>query len=134
MVISVARDEAGYEELRTRYFNARLPECYPAEITSPKSTRDVVRIMREASARKQNVGVRSGGHLFPACSLLQDGILINARSLNSSIDYDETTKVLCFGLGCLSHELAAFCVKINRFFSFGHSPPVGVGGFLLCGG
>jgi FAD/FMN-containing dehydrogenase len=83
---------------------------------------------------KQNVGVRSGGHLFPACSFLQDGVLINARSLNSSIDYDETTKVFCFGLGCLSHELAAFCVKINRFFPFGHSPTVGVGGFLLCGG
>lgn len=37
--------------------------------------------MKEANALKQNMGVRSGSHLFPAYSLLPDVILINARPL-----------------------------------------------------
>jgi len=130
----VLRGSAGYEELRTRYFNVRIPAHLPAEIVCAGSTADVVGAVERAARQGRKLGVRSGGHLLPGCSLVQDGTLVDAKALNASIEYDEATQVLAFGPGCLSRDLADACARIGRFFPFGHSPTVAVGGFLLCGG
>ncbi|KAH7000698.1 hypothetical protein EDB80DRAFT_753848 [Ilyonectria destructans] len=132
--LSVARESKHYATLRSRFFNARLPQQYPAVIVLPLTTNDVVDAMQKAVQRGQSIGVRSGGHLFPACSLINDGLLIDTKNLNKSFEYDVGTKIMSFGPGLLSREMSEELDKINRFFPFGHSPTVGIGGFLLCGG
>ncbi|KIW79754.1 hypothetical protein Z517_06368 [Fonsecaea pedrosoi CBS 271.37] len=130
----IGRDHSQYEELRTRYFNARVPAAMPAAISCPSTTADVIKAVKQAAALGQPIGVRAGGHLFPCCSLLEGGLLIDVKHLNSSIDYDTNTKIISFGPGRISKELAEACTELNRFFPFGHSPTVAAGGFLLCGG
>jgi FAD/FMN-containing dehydrogenase len=124
----------GYEQLRTRYFNGRVSSARPAEIHLPTSTAEVVQAINKAKAKGLKVGVRSGGHLFPACSLLEGGMLIDTRNLNRNTEYDINTKQLSFGPGNTSQELQQYLSSIERFLPFGHSPTVGVGGFLLAGG
>lgn len=131
---SFARGSEGYEERRTRFFNARRPSAAPAEIACPTTTADVVVAIERANARGWKVGVRSGGHLFTCSSLQQDGLLIDTSLLNRSIDYDSNSQTISFGPATLSKDFVQPLEDVGRFFPFGHSTTVGVGGFLLAGG
>jgi FAD/FMN-containing dehydrogenase len=132
--ITTPRGTEPYEALRRRYFNNRIPQTQPAEIACPRTTQDVVDAVHRASGASQNIGVRSGGHLFPCTSLVDDGLLIDTIHLNRQIEYDPNTKIISFGPACLSKELAEYLEKLGRFFPFGHSPTVAMGGFCLAGG
>lgn len=96
------RDDEKFEELRTRFFNARVPTVLPAAIACPSTTANVIAAVERAKELGQPIGVRAGGHLFPCCSLLEGGLLIDVKHLNSSIDYDSVTKVISFGPGSVS--------------------------------
>ncbi|OCL12642.1 FAD-binding domain-containing protein [Glonium stellatum] len=123
-----------FERLRTRYFNGRVPPTTPAIICCPKSTAEVVAEILVANNRGTKAGVRSGGHLFPCTSLVQDGLLIDTCELNRTIEYNPKTRVVSFGPAVTVKELAHYLTGISRFFPFGHSPSVGAAGFLLAGG
>ncbi|KAH7344396.1 hypothetical protein BKA66DRAFT_434134 [Pyrenochaeta sp. MPI-SDFR-AT-0127] len=123
-----------YETLRARYFNGRLPTHKPVEIATPTCTDDVKNLIISAKARGLKVGVRSGGHLFPACSLIENGMLIDTCNLNRSIGYNTTTKCAALGPAITVREAANQLTALGRFFPFGHHPSVGLGGFLLAGG
>lgn len=114
----LSQENDGYETLRKRSFNGHLPSEFPSNIVCSITTGGVVVTVRVASRAEQKISVRSGGHSFPACSLIHDGVLIDATVLNSSIDYDHSTKALTLGPGCLSEELATACQKFNRLFPF----------------
>lgn len=131
---AVVPGTAEYETLRTRYFHARVPNTKPARIHTPRTTLDVAEITKQACSNNWKVGVRSGGHLFPCCSLVQDGILIDTCFLNQGVDYDRQTQLVSFPPGARSKELAEALTAVGRFFPFGHAPTVAVGGFLLAGG
>ncbi|KAL3484341.1 hypothetical protein BJX62DRAFT_248525 [Aspergillus germanicus] len=126
--------DAAYEALRTRFFHTRVPNIRPARIYTPRTTSDVSRILKEARRSNLKVGVRSGGHLFPCCSLIQNGVLVDTRDLNRGIEYDAQTELVSFPPGSLSKDLANAISAVGRFFPFGHSPTVAAGGFLLAGG
>jgi len=130
----VGPGNAQYEELRTRFFSSRVPNAYPARIFTPKTTFDVQQIIDEAKSKGHKVGVRSGGHLFPCASLIDQGILIDTIDLNNTIGYDPQTRQVSFPPGARSKDLASALQKIGRFFPFGHDPTVAAGGFLLAGG
>ncbi|KAL1854964.1 hypothetical protein Plec18170_004376 [Paecilomyces lecythidis] len=123
-----------YEELRRRYFNARVPDIKPVEIWLPSTTAEVANILKSAKSRGLKVGVRSGGHHFPCFSLVENGLLIDTKNLNKSIDYDRRTKVISFSPGHTVEDLANYLHPVRRFFPFGHSRSVGIGGFYLAGG
>ncbi|KAL2825805.1 hypothetical protein BDW59DRAFT_145923 [Aspergillus cavernicola] len=127
-------DDAAYEALRTRFFHTRVPNIRPARIYTPRTTSDVAKILMDARRNNLKVGVRSGGHLFPCCSLIQSGVLVDTRDLNRGIEYDAQTELVSFPPGSLSKELANALSAVGRFFPFGHSPTVAAGGFLLAGG
>lgn len=133
-VRKLAVDSEGYEQLRKRYFNARVPDIKPSEIYLPSTTAEVAVIIKKAKQNRTKVGVRSGGHLFPCFSLVENGCLIDTKTLNKHIEYDPATKIVSFSPGHTVEELAKHLRSINRFFPFGHSRSVGVGGFYLAGG
>ncbi|KAJ6027597.1 uncharacterized protein N7446_003808 [Penicillium canescens] len=130
----VTQGDPEYEELRTRYFHARVPKAKPAKIYRPRTTLDVAEILKYARLANTKVGVRSGGHLFACCSLLPDGVLLDTCHLNQGIDYNPQTQLVAFPPGARSKELAEALTAVGRFFPFGHSPTVAAGGFLLAGG
>lgn len=131
---AVAPGNARYEELRTRFFSSRIPNAYPAKIFTPRTTAEVQEIVTEARVTGRKVGVRSGGHLFPCASLIDNGILIDTIHLNKTIDYDPQTRQVSFPASARSEDLASALQKVDRFFPFGHDPTVAAGGFLLAGG
>ncbi|KAH9215446.1 hypothetical protein DL95DRAFT_500403 [Leptodontidium sp. 2 PMI_412] len=131
---TLIRSSEGYEELRRRYFNARVPDVKPVEIWSPSTTADVVAAVKSANKKGLKVGVRSGGHLFPCLSLVQNGILIDTKNLNKNFDYDQATKMISFSPGHTVLELSDQLKPLKRFFPAGHSRSVGMGGFYLAGG
>lgn len=125
---------SNYERLRTRYFNGRLPEAQPETIATPTTTAEVARLIADAKSKSFEVGVRSGGHLFPACSLVHGGLLVDTINLNQTIEYDPISKTVAFGPATKVREAAEYLSAIGRFFPFGHHPSVGLCGFLLAGG
>ncbi|KAK7715950.1 hypothetical protein SLS57_006701 [Botryosphaeria dothidea] len=123
-----------YEPLRTRFFNARLPAHRPRAILRPTTTAAVAAAARHAAALGLPVGVRSGGHNFAAPSLVPDGLLLDVRDLNPAFSYDARTQTASFGPGATGEALSAQLANVGRFWPFGHSPMVGVGGFVTNGG
>ncbi|KAL6703098.1 hypothetical protein ACN47E_010235 [Coniothyrium glycines] len=132
--VKLTPDSKDYEDVRTRFFNKRVPADKPAAIYQPTTTAEVAAILKDASTANHKVGVRSGGHLFVCASLVEGGLLIDTSKLNRSIDYDSATKVVAFSPSHRVHELTAELGALKRFFPWGHSPDVATGGFLLAGG
>ncbi|KAJ4343720.1 hypothetical protein N0V95_006550 [Ascochyta clinopodiicola] len=124
----------GYDASRHGFFTGRVPDIRPAEIHTPFTTADVQAIIADAKSRGLKVGVRSGGHVFTCASLVEGGILIDTKKLNKRVGYDSRTKIASFSPGHTVKELATEFATIKRFFPWGHSSGVGIGGFLLAGG
>ncbi|KAH7146833.1 hypothetical protein B0J13DRAFT_664493 [Dactylonectria estremocensis] len=130
----LARGSEGYDPLRCKFFNERVPDIHPAEIASPTTTSEVVAAVKKAREQGWKVGVRSGGHLFFCNALLEDGLLIDTRNLNQDIEYDAATKIATVSPGHKVEALTKYLRSKGRFFPAGHSRSVAVGGFLLAGG
>ncbi|KAG2419171.1 hypothetical protein HFD88_002277 [Aspergillus terreus] len=131
---SVVKGSQTYDELRRRFFNARVPDVHPTEIICPSTTGEVVEAVKYARQRRLKVGVRSGGHLFFCNSLLERGLLIDTSNLNQNIQYDASTEVATVSPGHKVEAVIKYLRRINRFFPAGHSRSVALGGFLLAGG
>ena len=123
-----------YEKSRLRFFNNAVPDRYPYQIIHPRSTEQVAQAVKHAASLGKHISVRSGGHLFPHQHLQDNEILIDMKEVNPRFEYDEKTKQINFGPGQTSMDCQKFLTENNLFFPFGHSPTVGLGGFLLCGG
>jgi hypothetical protein len=132
--VILERGSEAYETSRRRFFNNGHPDRYPHQILHPRSTADVAAAVKHAVSLDKHVSVRSGGHLFP-CQHLQDNeILIDMKAVNPRFEYDPETKLINFGPGMTVQDAQDFLTPRNLFFPFGHSPTVGLGGFLLAGG
>lgn len=106
---AITPESTEYGRLRTQYFHTRVPDRNPAKIYMPRTTAEVVEIIKEAQLHRCKVGVRSGGHLFPCTSLINDGILIDTIYLNQrpdeGIKYDPQTRQVSFPLCSRSKDL-----------------------------
>ncbi|SPN96506.1 related to 6-hydroxy-D-nicotine oxidase [Cephalotrichum gorgonifer] len=131
---TLARGTKGYEELRRRFFNERVPDIYPAEITSPKTTAEVVMAVKRAREHGWKIGIRSGGHSFFCNALKEGGLLVDTRNLNKTITFDDATKIAVVSPGHTVEAVTMYLQSIGRFFPAGHSRTVAIGGFLLAGG
>lgn len=128
------KDSAAYEDLRISYQNGYVPAREPAEIVTPFVTPGVVTAMNRAHEHKMHIGGRSGGHQWAASGLLQDGILFDMRHVNREVVYDADTETVSFGPAVTAAEILAKMLLMGWFFPHGHTPAVGLGGFLLAGG
>lgn len=128
------KGSAAYEKSRTRFFNKGHPNHFPHQILHPRSTEEVAAAVKHAISLDKHISVRSGGHLFPCQHLQNDEILIDMKAVNSRFEYDPETELINFGPGQTVQDAQEFLTPRNLFFPFGHSPTVGLGGFLLAGG
>ncbi|KAI8670200.1 FAD-binding PCMH-type domain-containing protein [Fusarium keratoplasticum] len=131
---TLSQTSEGYEQLRRKFFNERVPDIHPTEIVSPTTTAEVVAAVNRAREHGWKIGVRSGGHLFFCNALLEGGLLIDTRNLNREIEYDAATKIAAISPGHRVEDVTNYLDARGRFFPAGHSRSVAVGGFLLAGG
>ncbi|WP_017236979.1 FAD-binding oxidoreductase [Streptomyces sp. SS] len=129
------RGDTGFADAATsRLFNHRLPSRRPAAVLRAADAADVAAGVRLAAAEGWKVAVRSGGHSWPAWSLREDALLVDL-ALFTRMAYDPADATVAVGPAVRGGlDLDPYLAEHGRFFSVGHSPTVGMGGFLLQGG
>lgn len=127
--------DEGFEEARVgRVFNGRRPERQPAAVLLAETEADVVNAVRLARANDWSVAVRSGGHAWAVWSVRTGTLLVDLGLLQDK-GYDEETGIAWANPAVQGGSvLSPWLETKGRFFSGGHCPTVGIGGFLLQGG
>jgi FAD/FMN-containing dehydrogenase len=117
-----------------RVFNRRLSARQPAAVLFAETEQDVVAGVRLARRRGWQVAVRAGGHSWAQWSVRDGALLIDLGALKE-LAYDEETGIVSVTPSVKGgDELDPFLAERGRFFTGGHCPTVGLGGFLLQGG
>ncbi|KAJ6119395.1 hypothetical protein N7523_003675 [Penicillium sp. IBT 18751x] len=126
---------ATYEEARTRnLFNAQSPRRFPIAVVLVQNTSDIVRTVKLAIEKGCRISVRAGGHSYAGWSVRDDAILVDLGGLSKDPIFDDNTGIVRVTPNTTGQELASYLAGRNRFFTVGHCPGVGLGGFLLGGG
>jgi len=127
--------DTGFADATTsRIFNHRRPSRRPAAVLRAAHAADVAAGVKLAAAEGWQVAVRSGGHSWAAWSLREDTLLIDL-ALFTGMSYDSASGIVAVGPAVRGGlDLDPYLAGHDRFFSVGHSPTVGLGGFLLQGG
>lgn len=128
-------DHAIYEEARTkRLFNAQLPARYPIAVVFVRSPSEIVSAIKLAIEKSCRISVRAGGHSYAGWSVRDEAILVDLGGLSGDMVFDDKTGIVSVSPQMTGQELANYLSEKDRFFSVGHCPDVGLGGFLLGGG
>jgi FAD/FMN-containing dehydrogenase len=127
------RGEDGYEELRRRGFNQRVPDRHPAVIVCARTPQDVVAAVALARERRLKVTTRSGGHNWQRAFLREGAMLIDVQALDY-VTVGAMGGLTTVGPGLTGTELNRRLAPHGLFFPTGHCTSVGIGGFLLQGG
>ncbi|MFJ8155130.1 FAD-binding oxidoreductase [Streptomyces sp. NPDC094468] len=127
--------DTGFADAATsRVFNHRRPSRRPAAVLQAAHAADVAAGVKLAAAEDWKVAVRSGGHSWAAWSLREDTLLIDL-ALFTGMSYNFANGIVAVGPAVRGGlDLDPCLTEHDRFFSVGHSPTVGMGGFLLQGG
>ncbi|GHD48986.1 FAD-binding oxidoreductase [Streptomyces mirabilis] len=127
--------DTGFDDAAaSRLFNHRGPSRRPAAVLRAAHAADVAAGVRLAAAEGWKVAVRSGGHSWAAWSLREDTLLIDL-ALFTRMSYDPDSATVAVGPAVRGGlDLDPYLAGYSRFFSVGHAPTVGMGGFLLQGG
>jgi FAD/FMN-containing dehydrogenase len=128
-------DSTGFADAATsRLFNRRRPAARPRAVLRAAHAADVAAGVKLAAAEGLQVAVRSGGHSWPAWSLREDTLLIDL-ALFTGMSYEPGSGIAAVGPAVRGGlDLDPYLAGHQRFFPVGHSPTVGMGGFLLQGG
>jgi len=127
--------DPAFEEARVgRVFNGRRPDRIPAAVLLAATEDDVALGVRLAAQEGWSVSVRSGGHSWAVWSV-RNGTLLIDLGLLQEMGYDEETQIAWANPAVQGGAvLSPYLESKGRFFSGGHCPSVGIGGFLLQGG
>lgn len=128
-------DSAAYEAARTqRLFNAQSPARYPLAIAFVKTQSEVADTVKLAIEKNCRLSVRAGGHSYASWSVRDEAILVDLRDLSEGPILDNNTGIAHVSPSMTGNDLVSYLSAKGRFFSPGHCPNVGLGGFLLGGG
>jgi FAD/FMN-containing dehydrogenase len=127
----IAADDSRYDEARA-VFNAMVDKR-PALIARCASADDVALALAYARDRGLPVAVRAGGHSVAGMSLVDDGVVIDVRLLDS-IEVDARRRTVRVGAGVLWGELDRRTQQYGLATTGGRVSTTGVAGFTLGGG
>lgn len=133
-MIVIQRGAAGFEAAwRALPATAGEPPATPAAIVRPRSPAEVVAAVERARDRGLPVTVRSGGHSLCG-SYVRDGAVVLDLRRMSAVAVDLGSGTARIGPGATSLAAGRALDAARAAFPVGHSPAVGLGGFLLAGG
>ncbi|WP_147918863.1 FAD-binding oxidoreductase [Ruania zhangjianzhongii] len=109
------------------------PERYPVAISRPRTAEQVRADVLTAAERGLGIAVRSGGHSTSGAYLSDTAVTLDLGGLRD-VSLDAASGTAWIGPGLTALGAARALDAAGLFFPLGHSPTVGVGGFLLAGG
>ena len=122
-----------YQEDDVRRFNLDV-KTVPACVTYPKTTEQVVAIVKVAIENGVHVQAKSGGHSYANFSSPDGGIVVDLKRFRQ-YSMDQTTWRATVGAGILLGELTKLMYNSGRrAMAYGVCPHVGIGGHATIGG
>lgn len=127
----VTRNSFLYEENREAW--NRAIQKYPKAICYPKTTKEVIEVLKFVKENKIEFRIRSGRHHYEGYSTGNDIFIIDVSKMNN-IYVDELNKTVKIDGGVRNRELYEVLNSLGYPFPGGGCPTVGVIGFTLGGG
>ncbi|MGH3472257.1 MAG: FAD-binding oxidoreductase [Nocardioidaceae bacterium] len=121
----------GYDEAR-RVFNGMVDRS-PALIAQCTDTSDVVAALEAANGLHMPVSVYGGGHGVTGSAVVQGGLCIDLRGLNS-VEVDPGGRTVTVGGGCTWGAVDTATQRYALAVTGGRVPSTGVGGLVLGSG
>jgi FAD/FMN-containing dehydrogenase len=127
----IAPDDDGYDEARTVVMGGI--DRRPLVIVRPANADDVAHVIALARETGLPLAVRSGGHSGAAHSVVDDGIVLDLRDLDS-LEIDVAGRTAWAGAGLTAGEYTTAAAAHGLATGFGDTGSVGLGGLTLGGG
>jgi hypothetical protein len=105
----------------------------PSMIVRAADATDVAHTVRSARDLGLQLAIRSGGHDIAGNSVVDGGIMLDLRDLNS-LEIDSTTRTAWAGTGLTAGEYTVGAAQQGFVTGFGDTAGVGIGGITLGGG
>jgi FAD/FMN-containing dehydrogenase len=128
----IAPEDAGYD-LARQIFYGGFEHLRPAAITLPQDAEDVSEAVAFARENGVELAVRSGGHSQAGYGLVDGGIVLDLRRLNS-LEIDPEARTAWAGTGLSAVEVTQATDAYGLAVGFGDTGSVGIGGITLGGG
>ena len=123
--------DPGYDDAR-KVFNGWV-DRRPSMIVRAAEVSDVIRIVHYARDMGMRLAIRSGGHDIAGNSVVDGGIVLDLRDLNS-MEIDAGTRTAWAGTGLTAGEYTLAAAQHGLATGFGDTASVGIGGITLGGG
>ncbi|MBO0747333.1 MAG: FAD-binding oxidoreductase [Acidimicrobiaceae bacterium] len=126
-------DSLGYDW--ERIANPEIPPRFPLKVYLPRTTEEVVKVVKEAKALGEHLRIRSAGHSSNNLLLEEGGNVLVTQAMNRILDVDEDAMTATVQSGAISAEVD------DRLSTRGLGLPIigdhihiTVGGFASVGG
>jgi FAD/FMN-containing dehydrogenase len=123
--------DAPYDEART-VFNGMV-DRRPALIAQCESTADVQAALRYGVGEGLEIAVRGGGHGVAGTAVVEDGLVVDLRRMNS-VQIDPSARIARVGGGATWGDLDRACQPYQLATTGGRASTTGVAGLTLGGG
>jgi FAD/FMN-containing dehydrogenase len=127
----ITPDDAGYDEARQVFL--RGTDRRPLAIAKVANAEDVATVVNAARESGLELAVRSGGHSHPGFGVVDGGLVIDLRGMNS-IEVDAVGRTAWVEAGSTAGQYTKATSEHGLVTGFGDTGSVGVGGITLAGG
>lgn len=126
-------DSLGYDWARIA--DPNITPKFPLKVYLPRTTDDVIKVVKEAKSLGQRIGIRSKGHSSNDLVLVEGGSILLTEKLNAILEIDEQEMTVTVQSGVASAEVDdVLATRGLGLPVIGDHADISVGGFSAVGG
>ncbi len=126
-------DSLGYDWARIA--DPHTTPKFPLKVYLPRTTKDVIEVVKEAKSLGQRLGIRGKGHSSNDLVLVEGGSILLTEKLNAILEIDEREMTVTVQSGATSAEVDdVLAVRGLGLPVVGDHAEISVGGFSAVGG